>query len=264
MANRKISALTSATTPLAGTETLPIVQGGATVKATVANITGAGLYPGSFTTLASTGNTTLGDASTDTVRVNGYMGVGGAASSINGHLNLGGNTLTGAATARGFRNSQIIGSGITSSFYSYVSIPSTEAAAFTLTQLLHYVVTSASLGAGSGITNQTGLYIPSLAGATNNYGVVSELSSGTNKWNIYASGTAQNYFAGNVGIGTSSPNASAILDAQSTTKGVRMPNMTTTQKNAIASPAAGLMVFDTTLAKLCVYSGIAWETITSI
>jgi hypothetical protein len=70
--------------------------------------------------------------------------------------------------------------------------------------------------------------------------------------------------SGNFGIGTSSPSASAIIDAQSTTKGVRMPNMTTAQKNLIASPAAGLMVFDTTLAKLCVYSGAAWETITSI
>ena len=70
--------------------------------------------------------------------------------------------------------------------------------------------------------------------------------------------------SGNVGIGTNSPSASAILDAQSTTKGVRMPNMTTTQKNAISSPAAGLMVFDTTLAKLCVYSGSAWQTITSV
>jgi len=70
--------------------------------------------------------------------------------------------------------------------------------------------------------------------------------------------------SGNVGIGTSSPSASAILDAQSTTKGVRMPNMTTTQKNAISSPAAGLIVFDTTLAKLCVYSGSAWQTITSV
>jgi hypothetical protein len=69
---------------------------------------------------------------------------------------------------------------------------------------------------------------------------------------------------GNVGVGTSSPDASAILDAQSTTKGVRMPNMTTTQKNAISSPAAGLIVFDTTLAKLCVYSGAAWQTITSV
>jgi hypothetical protein len=70
--------------------------------------------------------------------------------------------------------------------------------------------------------------------------------------------------SGNVGIGTTSPNASAILDAQSTTKGVRFPNMTTTQKNAISSPAAGLVVFDTTLSKLCVYSGAAWQTITSI
>jgi hypothetical protein len=77
--------------------------------------------------------------------------------------------------------------------------------------------------------------------------------------------TAQAYLdsSGNLGLGGGA-NASAILDAQSTTKGVRMPNMTTTQKNAIASPAAGLMVFDTTLAKLCVYSGAAWQTITSI
>jgi len=70
--------------------------------------------------------------------------------------------------------------------------------------------------------------------------------------------------SGNVGIGTTSPNASAILDVQSTTKGFRLPNMTTTQKNAISSPAAGLMVFDTTLAKACIYSGAAWETITSV
>ena len=68
--------------------------------------------------------------------------------------------------------------------------------------------------------------------------------------------------AGNVGIGTTSP--TALLDVQSTTAGVRFPNMTTTQKNAIATPQAGTMVFDTTLAKLCVYSGAAWETITSV
>lgn len=65
-------------------------------------------------------------------------------------------------------------------------------------------------------------------------------------------------------IGGASASASAMLDVQSTTMGVRMPNMTTTQKNAIASPAAGLMVFDTTLVKLSVYSGTAWQTITSV
>lgn len=69
---------------------------------------------------------------------------------------------------------------------------------------------------------------------------------------------------GNVGIGTNSPNTSAKLDVSSTTQGFLPPRMTTTQKNAITTPAAGLMVFDTTLAKLCVYSGTAWETITSV
>jgi hypothetical protein len=59
-------------------------------------------------------------------------------------------------------------------------------------------------------------------------------------------------------------NASAILQADSTTKGFLPPRMTTAQKNAIASPAAGLVVYDTTLNKLCVRTASAWETITSL
>ena len=58
--------------------------------------------------------------------------------------------------------------------------------------------------------------------------------------------------------------ASAILDLTSTTKGFLPPRMTTTEKNAIATPAQGLFIFDTTLVKLCVYNGTAWETVTSI
>jgi len=61
-----------------------------------------------------------------------------------------------------------------------------------------------------------------------------------------------------------SPDASAQLDVASTTKGFLPPRMTTTQKNAIASPAAGLVVYDTTLGKLCVRTASAWETITSV
>ena len=40
-------------------------------------------------------------------------------------------------------------------------------------------------------------------------------------------------------------------------------NVTTTEKNAL-TPAAGWVVFDTTLGKLCVYSGSAWKTVTSV
>jgi hypothetical protein len=53
-------------------------------------------------------------------------------------------------------------------------------------------------------------------------------------------------------------NASAILDVTSTTKGFLPPRMTTTQKNAIASPAAGLMVYDTTLNVISFYNGTIW------
>ena len=58
--------------------------------------------------------------------------------------------------------------------------------------------------------------------------------------------------------------ASAILDIRSSTQGVLFPRMTTSQKNAIASPAEGLVVYDTTLGKLCVRTASAWETITSM
>lgn len=47
------------------------------------------------------------------------------------------------------------------------------------------------------------------------------------------------------------------------TNGVVIPTVTTTQKNAIVSPVAGQLVFDTTLGKLCVYTGSAWQTVTS-
>jgi hypothetical protein len=65
---------------------------------------------------------------------------------------------------------------------------------------------------------------------------------------------------GNVG----SPNTSAQLQADSTTKGFLPPRMTTAQKNAIGTPATGLVVYDTTLNKLAVFTGVNWETVTSV
>jgi hypothetical protein len=68
---------------------------------------------------------------------------------------------------------------------------------------------------------------------------------------------------GNIGINTITDVASSLVTMESTTKGFLPPRMTTSQKSAIASPTAGLVVFDTTLNKLCVYT-TTWETITSI
>lgn len=59
---------------------------------------------------------------------------------------------------------------------------------------------------------------------------------------------------GNVGIGTTSPSASAQLDVSSTTRGFLPPRMTTTQRDAISSPVAGLVIYNTTTSKLQVYT----------
>lgn len=64
--------------------------------------------------------------------------------------------------------------------------------------------------------------------------------------------------------GTSTPNSSAILQVSSTTQGFLPPVMTGTQRGAIATPAEGLIVYDTTAHKLYVQGQTTWEAITSV
>ena len=80
---------------------------------------------------------------------------------------------------------------------------------------------------------------------------------------IYDDGNRVSIGVQSVVFGGGLPDASAKLDVQSTTQGILFPRMTTTQKNAIASPAAGLVIYDTTLGKLCVRTASGWQTITS-
>jgi len=63
------------------------------------------------------------------------------------------------------------------------------------------------------------------------------------------------YAIGSLALGSSTPDASAILDLQSTTKGFLPPRMTTTQRAAITLPANGLVVYDTNVQALFVYDG---------
>jgi hypothetical protein len=72
MADSKISALTSATTPLAGTETLPVVQSSTTKQVSVANLT-AGRAVSASSLSASTGNIEVASTS-GYLRVNGQFG----------------------------------------------------------------------------------------------------------------------------------------------------------------------------------------------
>ncbi|MES2853243.1 MAG: hypothetical protein V4698_10040, partial [Bacteroidota bacterium] len=73
-----------------------------------------------------------------------------------------------------------------------------------------------------------------------------------------------NVFA-QVGIGTITPHASSVLDVSSTTQGMLTPRMTTVQRAAIASPADGLMVYDTDLKSFYHYNSTltSWNVINS-
>jgi hypothetical protein len=64
-------------------------------------------------------------------------------------------------------------------------------------------------------------------------------------------------------VGAASLTSCALLEVVSTTKGFLLPKHTTTQRDAVASPVAGLAVYNTTTNKLNFYNGSAWEAVTS-
>ncbi|MFT7351640.1 MAG: hypothetical protein ACI9XR_001397 [Flavobacterium sp.] len=66
-----------------------------------------------------------------------------------------------------------------------------------------------------------------------------------------------------VGIGKITPASSAILDIESTTKGVLMPRMTTTQRDNILLPVEGLQIYNTTNKTTDVYTGSIWKSFTT-
>jgi trimeric autotransporter adhesin len=70
-------------------------------------------------------------------------------------------------------------------------------------------------------------------------------------------------FAQNIGIGTTTPNASSILEIKASNKGLLIPRTSTTSRIAIVNPAKGLMVYDTTTSSFWYHSGSAWTQISS-
>ncbi|RPJ31864.1 MAG: hypothetical protein EHM17_14845 [Verrucomicrobiaceae bacterium] len=150
-----------------------------------------------------TGNVILGNATTDTVTVNGYMSVGGTPTASQG-LRVIPSGLTGTSQF-GSVLSLTATSAATAGVEAARVQAGTAAAAFTTAYAAGLWVRDALRGAGSTITNNYGIYIDEKVAGTNNYGLVSVVAAGANKWNLYIDGTAANYFAGNVGIGTVTP-----------------------------------------------------------
>ena len=185
------------------------------------------------------------------------------------------------------------GSGSTSATTSLLLQNSSGTSAVTVKDDLSVFIGSANTGGGTNALNQSAqrLYLYGGGNQWAHYLGTTQDGGGDTSLALFGLGVGGGYSGGirfftsnnsatpvlgmivdrnqSVGIGLTnssnlSVNASARLQVDSTTKGFLPPRMTTTEKNAISSPSAGLIVYDTTLAKLCVRTASAWETITSI
>ena len=113
--------------------------------------------------------------------------------------------ITGGTSSVSINNNGTIQSDVTVSALYNQTFANTQAATFTLGSIVHYFADQGTFGAGSSVTNQYGFRVNStLIGATNNYGFRGGIPSGTNRWNLYMDGTADNYLAGSLGIGQTS------------------------------------------------------------
>jgi hypothetical protein len=231
MPDKKISALTSATTPLAGTEVLPIVQSGSTVKVPVADLTtGRAVTTGLLTSVPSA-------LSGSSFFVDQYdTGTGGA------NVNV------------WVRTENYNNDGYGDGFYArYARGTATSPAAVQSGDELGYFGFSGYDGSGSPFRAWVE---GTVDGAVSTDVVPTALRFITGASNI--SERMRITSAGNVGIGTTTPDAAALLDVASTTAGFLPPRMTGTQRDAISTPPNGLMIYNTTTDKLQVRAAGSW------
>lgn len=164
-------------------------------------------------------STTADGASSPTERMRidnlGNMSLSPGGTISNQRVRLAGNFTQGTTTGGnsfGFIESGTVQSDVTNLFVTYRSEARTAAASFTLGNFWHFQASQSTIGAGSTLTTQIGYLVEStLTGATNNYGFYSDIASGTNRWNFFANGTANNYFAGSTGIGTTPDTTFKVL-----------------------------------------------------
>ena len=162
---------------------------------------------GTVTNLTGTASININGTVGATTASTGQFTTGafGGTQSTAQQLLIGGNSQNASTAESGIYNNQVIQSGVTATYYGYNSQPTTQAVSFTLASLGHFIAFGATVGSGSVISQQQGFQVGSgLTGATNNYGYYSNIASGTGRWNLYMNGTAANYMAGSLGIGTTS------------------------------------------------------------
>jgi hypothetical protein len=188
-----------------------------------------------------------------------------------------GNVLIGTTTDAGFKldvngtarvngNNTIIGFSSASQLSFRFGVVSNQGVSTRSGDFTIGLSDSTSISGGRFYNNGTGyLWIDGFtegASKAQNYPVIIGSRAAATGSSVGSYTTEENGSQTYFGFFAAQPSAQVIIN--STTRGFLPPRMTTTQKNAIATPATGLMVYDTTLNKLCVRTASAWETITSL
>lgn len=110
--------------------------------------------------------------------------------------------ITGNLVSTGISQEGVVQSDVTLIGRGIINTLQTQAASFTLDNYFHFSATQGTIGAGSSVTSQVGYYVDNtLTSANSNFGFRGAIPSGTNRWNLYMDGTANNYMLGNTGIG---------------------------------------------------------------
>ena len=166
-----------------------------------------------------------GDTPAERMRIDGVGNIGIGTTPVAGTTVYNGKNITGQNTSNAYAVAAAVQSDVATAARGYASVLSTAAASFTTT-LQHFYANQSTIGAGSTVSNQYGFFSENnLIGATNNFGFaagntaaitagkiaygffsnVNTPTGGGTTYGFYAAGTANNYFGGNVGIGTTSP-----------------------------------------------------------
>jgi hypothetical protein len=112
----------------------------------------------------------------------------------------------------------------------------------------------------NGITTISNLSTPNINLGFTKGSIVFEGANGLSQDNsnlVYIASTTQ------LSVGTSTPDASALFQLESTSKGFLAPRMTQVQRDAINNPASGLMVYNTDTNQYNVYNGSIWGSVGS-
>lgn len=143
----------------------------------------------------------------------GNIGIGTAPVSYNSLRIF--KAISGAVTSFGILNGGVVQSDVISqAVYNYTQL-NTQASAFTVNNAILYSAGQGTIGEGSNVSNLFGYHVEStLTAGTNNYAFYSAINANAGRWNIYMAGTANNYMAGSLWIGTAS--SSYKLDVNGT------------------------------------------------